>query len=308
MEIHKKEDYDMKFLLSIIENEVEESINIDFKAGDALSKIDAKKKEISKDISAFANSNGGIIIYGLNERNHKAHSFSFIDGNEFTKEWLEQIISSTIQRNIPDLKIFPIRHNGKIEETVYVVQIPESIEAPHICKDKKFYKRYNFESVAMEEYEVRNLYGRKIKSKLALSGYNIYFLEKNGFDTYVFYCVSGVSNIGEIEVSNYKINVYFSNVNIKKLNINWDQRPDNANYSYTAINDERIKISNFGNCYIYPNEVIDLIRFKFEIKQSDLEDVLGNVEVEFKILYPDGEDSIITNLKEIYSKLKIDRL
>jgi hypothetical protein len=308
MEIHKRENYDMEFLLSIIENEVEESINIDFKAGDALSKIDAKKKEISKDVSAFANSNGGIIIYGLNEINHKADSFSFIDGNEFTKEWLEQIISSTIQRNIPDLKIFPIRHNGKIEETVYVVQIPESTEAPHICKDKKFYKRYNFESVAMEEYEVRNLYGRKIKSKLALRGYNISFLEKNGFDKYVFYCSSGISNVGELEVSNYKINVYFTKINLQKLNFNWDQRPDTANYSYTAINNERIKISNFGNSHIFPNEVIDLIRFKFEIDQSNLEDVLENVEVEFKLLYPDGEDSIITNLKEIYSKLKIDRV
>jgi hypothetical protein len=63
-----------------------------------------------------------------------------------------------------------------------------------------------------------------------------------------------------------------------------------------------------GNTHIYPNEVIDLIRFKFEIKQSDLEDVLDNVEVEFKIFHPDGEDTIIINLKEVYSKLKKDRV
>lgn len=300
MELHKREDYDIDFIQSLITNEVEESINIDFKSGEALSKIDAKKKEISKDVSAFANSNGGIIIYGLNEKNHKADSISFINGNEFTKEWLEQVISSTIQRNIPDLKIFPIRNKGFIEETIYIVQIPESFEAPHICKDKKFYKRYNFESVAMEEYEVRNLYGRKIKSKLMVRGYNISFLEKKGFDTYIFYCSSGVANDGKIEVSNYKINVYFSKIKLKKLNFNWDQRPDTVNYTYTAINDERIKISTFGNVHVYPNEVIDLIRFKFEIKEADLKDVFENVEIEFKVLYPDGEDVMIIDLKGFY--------
>jgi hypothetical protein len=300
MEIHKREDYDMDFIQSLITNEVEESINIDFKAGAALSKIDKKKAELSKDVSAFANSGGGIIIYGLNEENHKAHSFSFIDGNEFTKEWLEQVISSTIQRNIADLKIFPIRNNGNINETIYVVQIPESYEAPHICKDKKFYKRYNFESVAMEEYEVRNLYGRKIKSKLMLSGYNISFLEKKGFDVYVFNCTSGVINVGELEVANYKINVSFSNINLKKINFNWDQRPDTKTYGYTQVNDKRLKVSNFGTTHIYPNEKIDLIRFRFEIKEADLEDILKNIEVEFKVLYPDGEDSIVVDLKELY--------
>jgi hypothetical protein len=61
----------------------------------------------------------------------------------------------------------------------------------------------------MEEYEVRSSYRRKIKSKLMLSGYNISFLEKKGFDNYVFNCLSGVSNVGELEVANYKINVYF---------------------------------------------------------------------------------------------------
>ena len=51
----------------LISTKTEESIHLDFKQAEALSKNDKKKSEIAKDISAFANSDGGIVIYGLKE-------------------------------------------------------------------------------------------------------------------------------------------------------------------------------------------------------------------------------------------------
>jgi hypothetical protein len=304
MKLHKLENYDIAFIESLIKNEIEESINVDFKSGDALSKLDAKKKEISKDVSAFANSNGGIIIYGVNEINHKASELSFVNGNEFTKEWLEQVISSTIQRNIPDLKIFPIRKNGKIENTIYVVQIPESIEAPHIAKDKKFYKRYNFESVAMEEYEVRNLYGKKLKSKLILSGYNISFIETEGDDV-KFMCQSGVINQGEIAETDYKVNVYFDNFDNSNIKIHWRADGVGRNYDYTMLANNRVKISNIGISTIFPNETVNVIRFNFDIKKTKIEEVLSKLKIEFRLYYSNGEDIIETDLIDYYNdKLK----
>ncbi|WHT40378.1 ATP-binding protein [Myroides sp. mNGS23_01] len=269
MELHKLDNYDIEFIESLIMNEIEESINLDFKSADALSKADAKKKEISKDVSAFANSNGGIIIYGVNEINHKASELSFVNGNEFTKEWLEQVISSTIQRNIPNLKIFPIRKSGQIEKTIYVVQIPESFEAPHIAKDKKFYKRYNFESVAMEEYEVRNLYGKKLKSKLILSGYNISCIGVEG-DEVKFMCQSGVINEGEIAEPDYKVNVYFNNYDSSNIKIHWRVDGVSRNSDYTILGNNRVKISNTGISTIFPNETVNVIRFNFDIKKIKL--------------------------------------
>ena len=88
-ELHKLETYNIETIKSFINNEIEESIHIEFKSSGALSKKDNEKKEVSKDVSAFANSDGGIIIYGIEEKNHKANDFSFIDGNEYTKEWLK---------------------------------------------------------------------------------------------------------------------------------------------------------------------------------------------------------------------------
>lgn len=42
---------------------------------------------------------------------------------------------------------------------VYVVDIPQSNTA-HQANDKRYYKRFNFESVAMDDYEIRGIMGR----------------------------------------------------------------------------------------------------------------------------------------------------
>ncbi len=146
----------------------EESINLEFKSNGSLSIDTSERKEktrmdISKDVSSFANSIGGKIIYGINEKDHVADSLSFIDGSKITKEWIEQVIQSNIQRRIDGLVIIPIRFGNDITKTVYIVKIPASNQAPHMERDNKYYKRQNFESVAMEEYEVRNMYFEYIR-------------------------------------------------------------------------------------------------------------------------------------------------
>ena len=163
-----KEEYTEEDINSLIRNKAEESLNLEFKSGDSLGFESKKKKEIAKDVSSFANSAGGIIIYGINENNHVAESLSFLDGNSITKEWLEQIINSNIHRKIEGLLIIPVRFENNVSKTAYVIKIPESNQAPHMASDNKYYKRYNFESVPMEEYEVRNLYNRLQKTDLSI--------------------------------------------------------------------------------------------------------------------------------------------
>ena len=298
MEIHKRENYDIEFIQSLIDNGIEESINIDFKASGSLSKDEIKKKEISKDVSAFANSNGGIIIYGLTEKNHKADSFSFIDGDIYSKEWLEQVISTTIQRNITGLKIFPIRNNGNIKESIYVVQIPESLDAPHLNKDKKFYRRYDFQSVAMEEYEIRNLYGRKSKSDLKISQYRISY--KNTIDDKArFECVVAIKNLGDREESSYKLNTYFCTYLPNNLSISWNETEDIKRYTYIHLDSEKVKISANSNCTIYAEEIINVSRFYFDIDINYLRDSFNLMKIEFLLLYSGGEHKVVIDFKQV---------
>lgn len=163
-----KTEYDENDIRSLINTNAEESVYLEFKSQGSLQITDSKKAEIAKDVSSFANSDGGLLIYGINEVGHKADSLSFVDGNQITKEWLEQVIQSKIARQIPGLRVHPIRFDGDLSRTVYVIQIPSSFDAPHMTSEKKFYKRGNFQAVQMEEYEIRALYNRKEKTDLTI--------------------------------------------------------------------------------------------------------------------------------------------
>ena len=298
METHKLESYNIDFIKSLIDNEIEESIHIEFKRADSLSKKDSAKKEISKDVSAFANSDGGILIYGIEENNHKASNFSFVDGSVFTKEWLEQVISSTIFRTIKDLIIFPVRFNSKLEQTIYVVQIPSSLDAPHLTKEKRFYRRHNFESVLMEEYEIRQLYGRKLKSKLAIANYK-YTTSKDDENDNIITCSFKVSvvNIGEVLEKRFKVNVYFDNM-IDGMYLSWPQLGISRDYFYTEMSDGTGKVTSICKD-IYPNEQVTAISFNFNIPKDNFKETSNNLKIRIALLYPNGNDSIELNFSDL---------
>lgn len=304
MKNHIEVEFSNDYILSLIENEVEESIHLEFKEAAALGKSDGIKKEISKDIASFANSDGGIIIYGIKEENHRAHSLSFVNGNEFTKEWIEQLINSTIQRHIPDLKIYPVRFDSSIEKTVYVIQIPKSMEAPHISRDKRFYKRFNFESVYMEEYEIRQLYGRKSKSAIIIGGFRISQLDST-IDSIQLRIEASIQNVGDIPESTYKLNLYFNNFNTH-IQLSWD--PVEGNYGITRYNDdddERVKISTSKCPIIYPTETVDVLKINIQIKKQFIFETIEKLEMELKLFYENGEDEMKFNLKEFKDKISL---
>ncbi len=304
---YNKTNYTIDDILSLLENEVEESIHLDFKESNALDKSDGKKKDISKDVASFANSDGGIIIYGIKELNHKAHSLSFVDGNIFTKEWLEQSINSSIQRRISDLIIYPIRHENKVEQTIYVVKIPKSLDAPHLSKDKRFYKRFNFESVPMEEYEIRQLYGRKSKSILILGGWSVGRIDSQYDDENIidFKFEVSVINEGDIVEKDYKVNVYFNNFN-KHISIYWSQNI--PYYDYTVLERGRVKVSSHSQAPVYPGERVNALRFNFNLPKSFLVEALQEIKIEIALFYEHGEDKMEGDLKELINKITNGRL
>src|SRR5262245_44592645 len=118
-------------LLALIQEGVEENIGLDYKACASLQKRDAEKKEISKDVSAFANSAGGIIVYGMLEDGHRPTGLDAgYNPQDITKEWLEQVIQGNIRPRIHGIHINPIELSGaRLGKFAYVVTIPQGTTA-----------------------------------------------------------------------------------------------------------------------------------------------------------------------------------
>lgn len=163
--------WDEAKLLQYITDGIEESLNLDYKAAASLDRKGNKKKEITKDVSAMANSEGGIIIYGIaeyqdKENSHLPEKLDPVDRTQFSKEWLEHIIN-TISPKIDGVRIYPVNLSSGSNDVAYVVDIPQSNTA-HQARDYRYYMRYNFESVPMEDYYVRDVMGRGQHPKIEL--------------------------------------------------------------------------------------------------------------------------------------------
>ena len=160
-------------LQEYIADQVEESLYLDYKAAGSLSKEEKKKTEISKDISSFANSDGGIIIYGVKEFERETkflpESIDPIDRISFSKEALEDIINSRISPRIHGIIITPIIIGEASEnKVVYIVEIPKGNTA-HQAHDKRYYRRFNFQSIAMDDWEIKDIINRQSLTEVEIN-------------------------------------------------------------------------------------------------------------------------------------------
>ena len=133
------------------EEQIEESMILDYKQ-------ELNDYSIIKQVTAFSNTKGGYLVYGVTETGKGGHPRS-INGiaSDLNKERLEQIIlGNIIPRVSVQIKKIPI---PGIDRILLVVHIPEGQSKPYYNnQDKRYYKRYNFSATPMDENEVEWLY------------------------------------------------------------------------------------------------------------------------------------------------------
>jgi len=105
--------------------------------------------ELAKQLSAFSNTEGGQIIYGVGnagtvDNGGVARS---IKGRQSTKEWLEDVIPiltdfEIVGFNVHEITPKAIGSSLAADKSIYVVEVPNSERAPHQSKrDLKYYVR-----------------------------------------------------------------------------------------------------------------------------------------------------------------------
>jgi len=157
-----------------------EGLHLEYKARDALlvtpSESRGKRAEdLSKDVSALLNSDGGTVVYGVRETVDGKLRLPVpfdpkLDGfgpNEMSKEDLENLITSNIQlRPGPDL--FCITVVDMNNRYVFVVDIAKSYQGAFQAKDRRYYKRFNFKAEPMEHYEIEDVRNRATSPDLRI--------------------------------------------------------------------------------------------------------------------------------------------
>lgn len=131
-----------------IDARIEEGLTLEYK------RQVSSNKEIAKDISAFANTDGGTIVYGVLDRDKTPTSIVWVTSTG-VEEQIQNVVATAIHPIVEDIKILRLPNPQNNSEAIYVIKVPKSLEAPHMANNR-YYRRHGSESVPMEDIEVKN--------------------------------------------------------------------------------------------------------------------------------------------------------
>jgi predicted HTH transcriptional regulator len=93
-------------------------------------KTDKAKIEFLHDITAFANTDGGIIIYGIEEKNGHASSIYNIDAStDVLFRQINDIVKSHIKPAVAPVELRELKIDDK---KIYLVRVSQSYNKPHM--------------------------------------------------------------------------------------------------------------------------------------------------------------------------------
>lgn len=159
-----------------------------------LASVDEHKvREIlSTAVSAFANSGGGTLCFGLTTvGNH----WQIDDGGvsrtvkrPSTRGWLEDIIPRIVEPELIRFNVYEITAHGKKSKidtgrAVFLIEIPDSEQAPHQALDKRYYGRIGGKSKPLGHRFVADIFGRRRDPQFDLDfQINAAYLEERRLD------------------------------------------------------------------------------------------------------------------------------
>lgn len=122
-------------------------------------------REMAKDISAFANSEGGLILYGIAQGEGSQIELSGIDPAGAT-EAVDNVVANALSPRVNTVtKLIPLPGT---ERAVLAVWVPDSDLKPHMVsayEDRRYYARRNTANIPMDQLEVQEAYRLRTKAE-----------------------------------------------------------------------------------------------------------------------------------------------
>jgi hypothetical protein len=138
-----------------------EGLQLEFKCGLDFDSNQRNKvvDDLTKEMSAFANSEGGTIVIGMKEdKKSRPPTAAELDGVNPTViplNQLEDLLESNLRPYLPGVRYLSVRLSDKMEgRCAYIIQVPKGSTA-YQASDYKYYSRLEFKAKAMPDHEVR---------------------------------------------------------------------------------------------------------------------------------------------------------
>jgi len=163
----------------LVDDQVEEGLVLDYKseAYDLRSKKSKDKVELAKDVTSFANSQGGVILVGVPEKlDSRGKKTKLPDPNYGIAEEPEyesrvrNILASVVSPMLPSLRVTWVPKAGDSSTGTYLIWHPESWLSPHMVQGYRRYQYFRREAdtsrpVPMDEQGVERLYQLRVSAE-----------------------------------------------------------------------------------------------------------------------------------------------
>ncbi|MBP9095466.1 MAG: ATP-binding protein [Ignavibacteria bacterium] len=268
----------------------EEGLNLDFKIVSNI--VKDNKRNYGKALSGFANSGGGVIIWGIKTTkigniDYASELKPIIDVENFLnslKSWEKDLVKPIVE-NVEHKIVKGSNYTGFI-----ITFIPSSDSSPHMScapDEHKYYKRNGDRFIFMQHFEVEDMYKKIKKPKLEIECHFIFAGSRGGYKPGWIYLynlhISLINKGGGAALFPYLSINMKSPKEISKYGVD-----GNNNYNLpplqTKTTHKNLNVFNFGSTNefaIHPEMCLDVCYIKMESTPNY--DALWNIEFDYTI-------------------------
>lgn len=268
-------------LAAFIASGVRETRNLVFLEAAVMLRDARMPEKLAQIVAALANEGAAVVYCGVSAKRGRAHAIQSLVPSG-TNDWLLHEIQALVQPRIEGMNLQSIEiPDGGV---VYRIEIPEHNNRPHMSSDLRYYRWYKRRCAAMEEPEVRMLYGISASPDIDYVGlYNtngLPVLAEGFVKTISFYPKLLVQNRGGALEKDYKIEVLLPTVlhDVNFIPLQSKLVRHEGIYSVFSVS---------GNAPLYQDEVANPLEVKILVNSENF-GVFCSEQLIVKVYYSKG--------------------
>jgi predicted HTH transcriptional regulator len=166
MDLHERfETLDVRTIEGFIAEQREEDLHLDFKTSNPGLGTRGDRRNLAIAVSGFANSEGGLLVWGVDARPNSEGVDGASGANEIVSLGLFLSKLNQYSGDAASPIVNGIQHKKIVvsgDRGYAVTFVPESDSGPHMAKlgEDRYYKRSGSQFLRMEHFEVADMFGR----------------------------------------------------------------------------------------------------------------------------------------------------